>query len=113
LIFAIVVLALAGFAAYRLIQQNRTGSGQVIIRVGNEPYRTVDLQTPQIITIEQNDSKNVLQISSEGIRMIEASCENQDCIEQGLLNMDNFRQRALGNYIICLPNTVSVELVVE
>jgi len=53
---------------------------------------------------------NVIHVSSEGVYMESSTCENQDCVEQGLVTFDNLSTRILGRFIICLPNFVSLEL---
>ena len=53
---------------------------------------------------------NVIHVSSEGVYMESSTCENQDCVEQGLVTFDNLSTRILGRFIICLPNCVMLEL---
>ncbi len=53
---------------------------------------------------------NVIHVSSEGVYMESSTCENQDCVEQGLVTFDNLSTRILGLFIICLPNCVMLEL---
>ena len=43
--------------------------------------------------------------------MESSTCENQDCVGQGTVNVDTYEQRILGTYIICLPNEVVIEMV--
>ena len=43
--------------------------------------------------------------------MKSATCNNQLCIGQGEVSLENFRTRFYRNEIICLPNRVTVELV--
>lgn len=45
--------------------------------------------------------------------MHSASCKNQDCVHQGDVTLDNYNNRVLNNWIICLPNQVTIELVAE
>lgn len=53
---------------------------------------------------------NVVNLSPEGVFVESASCDNQDCVEQGLVTLENKETRVLRNLIVCLPNEVSVEL---
>ena len=57
-----------------------------------------------------DDSENVVHITSEGMYMERSTCENQDCVEQGTVTLDNRQERALFNMIVCLPNQVMLEL---
>ena len=54
--------------------------------------------------------ENVLRLTPEGVYMESATCENHDCIEQGIVTLENRQTRPLMNYILCLPNQVSVAL---
>ena len=80
------------------------------IYVGDELYKEISLSEDQTVIIEQQDCKNVIRIENGGVFMQESTCRNQDCIEQGTVTPENAGSRALGNWIICLPNKVSVEL---
>ena len=40
-----------------------------------------------------------------------STCENQDCIGEGTITLDNYNDRILGTWIICLPNQVTIEMV--
>jgi hypothetical protein len=42
--------------------------------------------------------------------MESATCENQDCVHQGEVTLENKNARVLENLIICLPNQVYLEL---
>ncbi len=53
---------------------------------------------------------NVIHVTSEGVYMESSTCENQDCVEQGIVTFENLHSRILGRFIICLPNTVMLEL---
>lgn len=63
-------------------------------------------------TIEQdNGAKNVLRATERGVVMQFSTCDNQNCVHQGEVSLDNRDSRALGNMIVCLPNKVIVELL--
>lgn len=63
-------------------------------------------------TIEQdNGAKNVLRATERGVVMHFSTCDNQNCVHQGEVSLDNRDSRALGNMIVCLPNRVIVELL--
>ena len=50
-------------------------------------------------------------ITPEKAYMEYSSCENQDCVGQGEITMDNYKTRILSTFVICLPNNVTVEMV--
>ena len=56
------------------------------------------------------DSENVVHVTSDGVYMEKSTCDNQDCVEQGTVTIDNRKERALYNMIVCLPNQVMLEL---
>lgn len=89
------------------------GGDSVKIYVGDELYKEISLREDQTVIIEQQDCKNVICIENGGVFMQESTCRNQDCIEQGTVTPENAGSRALGSWIICLPNKVSVELAPE
>ena len=84
--------------------------GALKIYVGDELYKEISLREDRTVIIEQQDCKNVIRIENGGVFMQESTCRNQDCIEQGTVTPENAGSRALGSWIICLPNKVSVEL---
>ncbi|MBQ9252483.1 MAG: NusG domain II-containing protein [Clostridia bacterium] len=54
--------------------------------------------------------ENILHVTPEGVYMESSSCENQDCIHQGTVTLENRNDRILYNMIICLPNQVTLQL---
>ena len=105
-------LALAGIAA--LVFHGGAGGDRLRIYVGESLYREVSLAEDQEIQIQQADgSWNLLVIQQGQAYMKEASCPNQDCVQQSPLIPGETQLRPLGRWIVCLPNQVSVELVEE
>ena len=89
-------------------------SGEVRIYVGEELYRQLTLGQPQTVTVKQENGRvNVIAVTENGVYMADSTCDNHDCIEQGEVTPGNLETRALRNWIICLPNQVTVELVTE
>ena len=54
--------------------------------------------------------RNVITLTPEGVYMKESTCDNQDCVMQGLITLENKESRILKNAILCLPNDVIIEL---
>lgn len=54
--------------------------------------------------------ENVIHLTPRGVYMESATCDNQDCVHQGEVTLENKADRALENMIICLPNQVCLEL---
>lgn len=56
------------------------------------------------------ETLNLIHLSPEGVWVEDASCENHDCVNQGIVTLENRDSRVLGNMIVCLPNQVLLEL---
>lgn len=87
--------------------------GHVVITVGNRQYGDpIPMDREKVITIKQeNGHVNKVHITPEKAYMEYSSCENQDCVGQGEITMDNYKTRILSTFVICLPNNVTVEMV--
>lgn len=85
----------------------------VIITVDGKEYDRVPLSAPRTVTVEQPEGEvNVIEVSDRGAVMRFSSCRNQLCVHMGEVTVDNWEFRPNQAFIICLPNRVSVELVV-
>ena len=56
------------------------------------------------------EQMNLIHLTPEGVYMEASTCSNQDCVEQGVVTLENRESRVLGSMVICLPNQVSLEL---
>lgn len=82
------------------------------IQVGNAVYDPIPLIGEDRLTIRQpNGMENVVKVTEESVKMFSANCDNQDCIYQGEITLENRNTRVLQNMIICLPNHVVLELL--
>lgn len=87
--------------------------GHVVITVGNRQYGDpIPMDREKIITVKQDNGQiNKVHITPEGAWMEYSTCDNQDCVGQGHITMDNYKTRILSTFVICLPNNVTVEMV--
>ena len=87
--------------------------GYVVITVGNRQYGDpIPMDREKTITLRQEDGKvNQVHLKPEKVYMEYSTCENQDCVGQGEIHVDTYKDRILGTYIICLPNSVQIEMV--
>lgn len=60
---------------------------------------------------QPDGQENVVSIGHNRVSMHSATCDNQDCVQQGEVTLDNKDMRILGNMVICLPNKVVLELL--
>ena len=56
------------------------------------------------------EALNVIHLTPEGVYMEDSTCANHDCIDEGIVTLENRKERILGNMIVCLPNQVLVQL---
>jgi len=72
---------------------------KITITVDGKEYGTYSLFEEQVITIENGDAKNIIEIKGGKAYMVEASCPDQLCVDQNEISFDK-------ESIICLPNKV-------
>jgi len=114
----LIILAVVAAAAVMMIiaQMNRPDAQEdmIVISVDGQEYARVPLSQPRTVTVEQeNGAVNVVEISDHGAVMHSSTCDNQLCVQMGEVTVDNWEYRVNQQFIICLPNRVSVELVVR
>ena len=94
-------------------KQTEKVRGHVVITVAGRQYGDpIPMDRDKIITIKQdNGDINKIHITPEYVVMESSTCENQDCIGEGEVNVNTYKDRILSTYIICLPNQVTIEMV--
>ena len=87
--------------------------GHVVLTVGNRQYGDpIPMDRDKVITIKQKDGQiNKVHITPQKVYMEFSSCDNQDCVGQGEVTLDNYETRILSTFVICLPNNVTIEMV--
>lgn len=85
--------------------------GYVCITVSGES-RWFELPTEEDVsmTLSREEMVNVIRLSTEGVVMHSSTCDNQACVEQGWVTLENKDKRVLQNMILCLPHEISIEL---
>lgn len=82
------------------------------VQVGDQVWDPIALADGGEYTITQPDGKeNVVKVTAVGAVMHFSTCDNQSCVEQGEVTLDNRDARVLGSMIICLPNEVILEVL--
>lgn len=111
---ALVLIALALLVLSPRLMETQAQEDMVVITVEGKEYARVPLSRPQTVTIDQGDGRvNVVEISDHGAVMASSTCKNQQCVHMGEVTLDNWEIRPNQAFIICLPNRVTVELVVK
>lgn len=85
------------------IRLTQSEGASVVITVDGELFGEYPLDTDAEIRIGDADSYNLLFIKDGQAQIIEASCPDKLCVNQGKISFD-------GQSVICLPNKVVVEV---
>lgn len=110
LIGGVLLLALLAFLASRYLAPKTSGA-LVTVYVGEAVYTQVSANEYQTITVDQGDGKvNVIVIDEHGVHMESSTCKNQICVHHSVIDPKNADDLLLDNWIVCLPNAVSVEV---
>jgi len=82
------------------------------VQIGNLVFEPLALTENRDLELTQPDGKqNVVRITPDSIVMHSANCDNQDCVHQGMVSLENKNMRVLQNMIVCLPNQVVLQLL--
>ena len=94
-------------------EKAETVRGYVVLTVGGRQYGDpIAMDRDKIITLRQEDGKiNKVHITPEKVYMESSTCDNQDCVGQGEIHVDTYQTRILSTFVICLPNSVQIEMV--
>ena len=86
--------------SYLLIRTNLSASVPIPL---NEEYS---------FTVSQPDgSENVIHVGVNSFYMESSNCDNQNCIQEGTVTLENMNQRVLFNMVLCLPHQLSLEML--
>ncbi|CUX41142.1 NusG domain II-containing protein [Clostridium sp. C105KSO13] len=103
LILAATVLVIA-LAAILFITLTRKDGAEVVVTVNGEVYTIMSLDEDTTLTIgEEPDDYNVVEIKNGKVRMSEANCRDQICVNHKPIHFNN-------ESIVCLPHKVTVEI---
>ncbi|MBQ2462398.1 MAG: hypothetical protein II504_08195 [Clostridia bacterium] len=64
----------------------------------------------QQVRDDGTEEVNLIHVTPDGFYMESSTCENQDCVDQGMVTLENRDSRILYNAVLCLPNMVSLAL---
>ena len=86
-------------------------SAYLVVTVQGMMYEPLPLAGEGSFTIKQDENTtNTIHVTPDSVWMEHSTCDNQDCVDQGTVSLDNMSTRVLSNMIICLPNEVVLEL---
>ncbi len=101
----IVISILAMFFIKNMI--NNIGEKYVVIKVDGEEYKKIQIiedMEPKEIAVKTDFGYNLVEVDSEGVRVVEASCKDKLDVKQGKI-------KSMGEILVCLPNRLTVEIV--
>lgn len=67
---------------------------------------TMPLSQDDVLTVASSAGTNVIEVQAGKVRVSEADCPNQDCVEQGWISK-------AGQQIVCLPHKLVVNITDE
>lgn len=83
----------------------------LVMSVCGMMYEPLPLAGEGSFVIKQDENtSNTVHVTPDSVWMEHSTCENQDCVDQGTVSLENMESRVLSNMIICLPNEVVLEL---
>ena len=91
-----------------------TAPGYVYIAANNEGrWFALPDEEAGTITVKNEDKVNIIRLTNHSVMMESSTCDNQDCVNQGEVTLENLSDRVLYNMILCLPHSVSIELYTQ
>ena len=95
------------------VQAAEGAKAYLLITVDGKTYAPYPLTQTGRYTVSQGKkgAKNVIYVTPDSVAMESSTCDNQLCVGEGTVTLDNKATRILGNYIMCLPNGVTLELL--
>ncbi len=84
----------------------------LLIRTDQACSVPIPLNEDYSFTVRQSDgSENVIHVGIDSFYMESSNCDNQNCVEEGVVTLENMNERILFNLIICLPHRLSLEML--
>lgn len=84
----------------------------LLVQIGKIMYDPIPLLGDNELSVMQADGRhNVIGFTKSSIFMKSSTCDNQSCVHQGNVTLENISSRVLQNMIICLPNEVILSLL--
>ncbi len=85
----------------------------LFIILNNRVWGIEPLGEERDVTVDQGDGVvNVIHLLPDGFYMASSTCENQLCVSEGTVTVENYQRRILGASVLCLPHNLDLELVV-
>lgn len=109
-IFIIVIyIVLSIFVTYTLVDEpSAEGQKHMVVKVdGQIVYEeNLPIEGEKEVPIESDYGVNILKINGDHVRVIESTCPNKICIDDGEIHEH-------GQILACLPNHMVIEIIGE
>ena len=106
----VAVLVIAAVALAVAAAANGLGSAvdarTAVIQDADGNAFTMPLSRDDVLTVASSAGTNVIEVQAGKVRVSEADCPNQDCVEQGWISK-------AGQQIVCLPHKLVVNITDE
>ena len=102
----VAVVLVAVFAGVHLARGSAQGGLVAVVHDGDGAVHELPLSEDAQIVVTTSKGSNTVVVEDGAVRMLDADCDNHDCM----------RQRALsepGGQIICLPHELWIEVVAD
>lgn len=84
----------------------------LLLTTNSGMYSPIPLNEENEFTVTQADgSRNTVHIGVNSFYMKESNCDNQNCVGEGEVTLENMNTRILRNMVICLPHGISLEML--
>ncbi len=113
IVLIIAAGAVAMWQRHQLAAAPAETSAYLVVTVAGETYMPIKLEEPGKYTITRGDMVNEIEVGKGSVKMHASTCDNQDCVLQGEVTLENRADRVLQNMILCLPHEVILELLTE
>lgn len=104
-VLVITAVALAAAAAANSLG-NAVDARTAVIQDADGNTFAMPLSKDDVLTVTSSAGTNVIEVQSGKVRVSEADCPNQDCVDQGWISN-------AGQQIVCLPHKLVVNITDE
>ena len=104
-VLVITALALAAATAANALG-NAVDARTAVIQDADGNTFAMPLSKDDVLTVASSAGTNVVEVQSGKVRVSEADCPNQDCVDQGWISN-------AGQQIVCLPHKLVVNITDE
>ena len=100
ILLAVIVIVLLPIAIFLL----NTGKGATaVVKSDGKVIETLSLYKNGTYTYKNDNGYNIVEVTDGKVRVIEADCPNQDCVNKGYIKRNN-------ESVICLPHKFEVTI---